>query len=43
MQEMSWKDTLEFAQSLIDDTQHERLLNEKNLDFSFSFAGARFR
>lgn len=39
----SWKDTFEFAQSLIDEKQHERLKNEKNLDFSFSYAGARFR
>ncbi len=38
-----WKDTFEFAQSIIDEKQHERLLKEKNLDFSFSYAGARFR
>ena len=43
MQELSWKDTLEFAQSLIDEKQHDKLLKEKNLDFSFSFAWARFR
>lgn len=43
VQEMSWKDTLEFSQSLIDEKQHDKLLKEKNLDFSFSFAGARFR
>ncbi|MCD5374902.1 PilT/PilU family type 4a pilus ATPase [Candidatus Gracilibacteria bacterium] len=43
MQELSWKDTLEFAQSLINEKQHDKLLKEKNLDFSFSFAGARFR
>jgi len=41
--EFTWKDTLEFAQSLIDERQHTRLQAEKNLDFSFSFAGARFR
>jgi hypothetical protein len=35
---MSWKDTLEFAQSLIDEKQHDKLLKEKNLDFSFSYA-----
>jgi Tfp pilus assembly ATPase PilU len=34
---LTWKDTLEFAQSLIDDMQHEKLLRQKNLDFSFSF------
>ena len=43
MQELSWKDTLEFAQSLINEKQHDKLLKEKNLDFSFSFAWARFR
>jgi len=39
----TWKDTFEFAQSIIDEKQHERLLKDKNLDFSFSYAGARFR
>jgi len=39
----TWKDTFEFAQSLIDEKQHDRLQEEKNLDFSFSFAWARFR
>lgn len=39
----TWKDTFEFAQSLIDEKQHDRLQKEKNLDFSFSYAGARFR
>lgn len=39
----TWKDTFEFAQSLIDEKQHNRLKDEKNLDFSFSYAGARFR
>jgi len=43
MDELSWKDTLEFAQSLIDEKQHDKLQKEKNLDFSFSYAGARFR
>ena len=41
--ELSWKDTLEFAQSLIDEKQHDKLQKEKNLDFSFSYAWARFR
>jgi twitching motility protein PilT len=43
MSELSWKDTLEFTQSLIDEKQHDKLIKEKNLDFSFSYAGARFR
>ncbi len=43
MQELSWKDTLEFAQSLIEEKQHDRLVAEKNLDFGFGYAGARFR
>ncbi len=41
--EFTWKDTFEFAQSIIDEKQHERLVKDKNLDFSFSYAGARFR
>lgn len=36
-------DTMEFAQSLISEKQHNRLLNEKNLDFSFSHWDRRFR
>ncbi len=43
MEALTYNDTLEFAQSLIDEKQHERLLKEKNLDFSFGFAQARFR
>jgi twitching motility protein PilT len=43
IQELSCKDTLEFAQSLITEKQHDKLLEEKNLDFSFSYSGARFR
>jgi len=34
----SWKDTYDFARSLIDDWQEEKLQNRKNLDFSFSYA-----
>jgi len=41
--EFTRKDTIEFAQSIIDQDQHERLVKEQNLDFSFSYAGARFR
>lgn len=33
----------DFAQSLITEDQHEKLLNEKNLDFSFQFQNSRFR
>lgn len=43
MEVLTWKDVLEFSQSLIDEKQHDKLLKEKNLDFSFWFAGARFR
>jgi len=39
----TWKDTFEFTQSLLDENQLLRLKEEKNLDFSFSYAGARFR
>jgi len=39
----SWKDTLEFAQSLITEEQHDKLIKERNLDFSFSFWNRRFR
>ncbi len=43
LEKIEWKDTLEFAQSLITEKQHDRLLKERNLDFSFSFAERRFR
>ena len=39
----SWKDTMEFAQSLITEEQHNKLIKERNLDFSFSFWNRRFR
>ncbi len=38
-----WKDTLEFAQSIITEEQHDELVKTKNLDFSFSFSNRRFR
>jgi len=38
-----WKDTFEFAQSLITEEQHDELTKSKNLDFSFSFGERRFR
>ena len=40
---LTWKDTFEFAQSLITEEQHQDLLTHKNLDFSFSFSNRRFR
>ena len=43
IEKFDWKDTLEFAQSLINEDQHDRLVENKNLDFSFSFAERRFR
>lgn len=36
-------DTHEFAKSLLDQMQYDRLQREKNLDFSFSYMWARFR
>jgi twitching motility protein PilT len=38
-----WKDTFEFAQSIITEEQHDTLIKSKNLDFSFSFSNRRFR
>lgn len=43
MSELSYKDTLEFSESIVDSDQFMKLQQDKNLDFSFSFAGARFR
>lgn len=40
---LNWKDTMEFAQSIITEEQHEKLIKTKNLDFSFSFWNRRFR
>ena len=40
---LTWKDTLEFAQSIITEKQHDILVKDKNLDFSFSFWNRRFR
>jgi twitching motility protein PilT len=39
----TWKDTFEFAQSLITEKQHDELIREKNLDFAFSHWPRRFR
>lgn len=43
MEALTWKDTIEFAQSLITEHQHEELLEKQNLDFAFSFSNRRFR
>lgn len=40
---LSWKDTMEFTQSIIDEKQHDFLIQNKNLDFAFSFSRRRFR
>lgn len=37
------QDTLDFALSIITEEQHEILLRDKNLDFSFTFLERRFR
>ncbi len=37
------KDTMGFAQSIITQDQHNELMKNKNLDFSFTFSGRRFR
>ncbi|NDK07981.1 PilT/PilU family type 4a pilus ATPase [Candidatus Gracilibacteria bacterium] len=37
------EDTLNFAKSLITETQHQNLIKEKNLDFSFFYNSRRFR
>jgi hypothetical protein len=34
---------MEFAESIISEDQHLRLLETKNLDFSFTFSDRRFR
>lgn len=43
MEKLTPQDTLEFAQSLITDFQYQKLLKDKNLDFSFSDWDRRFR
>jgi twitching motility protein PilT len=40
---LKWKDTLEFTQSIINEEQHDILIKNKNLDFSFTFGNRRFR
>jgi len=40
---LTWKDTMEFTQSLVTDKQHDMLIKNKNLDFSFWLLDRRFR
>jgi len=40
---LTWKDTFEFTQSLITEKQHDMLIRDRNLDFSFWLLGRRFR
>jgi len=40
---LTWKDTFEFTQSLVTEKQHDMLIKNKNLDFSFWILGRRFR
>jgi Tfp pilus assembly pilus retraction ATPase PilT len=39
----SWKDTMEFTQSIITEKQHDYLIKNKNLDFAFTFSERRYR
>lgn len=41
--EMKWLDTMQFAQSIIDEKQHDKLVKNRNLDFSFWYSASRFR
>jgi twitching motility protein PilT len=43
IEKLNSQDTLEFAESLITQNQHNFLLKEQNLDFAFSFWERRFR
>lgn len=43
LEKFSAEDSQNFALSIITDDQHKKLLNDKNLDFSFAHAGRRFR
>lgn len=43
LEKFSAEDSQNFALSIITDDQHNKLLNDKNLDFSFANAGRRFR
>lgn len=43
IEKLTWKDTMEFAQSLITEKQHDFLVKNRNLDFSFSYLWRMFR
>lgn len=43
MEAITPQDSENFAKSLINESQHQKLLQTKNLDFSFSYQDARFR
>ena len=43
LEKMTWKDTMEFAQSLITEKQHYNLVKNRNLDFSFQYMWRMFR
>ncbi len=40
---LTWKSTFEFTQSLVTEKQHDMLIHNKNLDFSFWLLDRRFR
>lgn len=43
MEPITTQDSENFAKSLISEAQHQKLLQTKNLDFSFSYQDSRFR
>lgn len=43
VEKLDWKATMEFTQSLITETQHNLLLKNRNLDFSFKHLNRMFR
>lgn len=43
LEKLSWKDTMEFTQSIITEKQHDILVKNRNLDFAFTFSDRRFR
>lgn len=43
MEPITPQDSENFAKSLINESQHQKLLQTKNLDFSFSYQDSRFR
>jgi len=43
IEKLTWRDTMEFAQSVLTEKQHDELIKKRNLDFAFSFWERRFR